>query len=185
MAKLRTSPRLKGFDYVGPFGYSLCLVTRERASTFSNSCVVQAVLDCLTLSCARYGFSLHAYCFMPDHLHLLVSGQDDSSLTDLVRSFKQLSGHRYKREHGARLWQISYYDHVLRRDEDLLAVARYGQSCACRPGSEQERILILGAPALNGAGLKACSYRHGCQLGVSRPRRTGVRCQIPQGREQA
>ncbi len=139
MAKLRTSPRLKGFDYVGPFGYSLCLVTRERASTFSNSCVVQAVLDCLTLSCARYGFSLHAYCFMPDHLHLLVSGQDDSSLTDFVRQFKQLSGHRYKREHGAPLWQISYYDHVLRRDEDLVTVARYIWDNPVRAGLVQYR----------------------------------------------
>jgi len=124
---------------VGPFGYSLSLVTRGRAATFSNPCVVQAVLDCLTLSCAQYGFSLHAYCFMPDHLHLLVSSSDDSSLTDFVRHFKQLSGHRYKREHGARLWQISYYDHVLRRDEDLLALARYIWDNPVRAGLVQDR----------------------------------------------
>jgi putative transposase len=139
MAKLRTSPRLKGFDYVGPFGYSLTLATRGRAAAFSDPCVVQAVLECLALPCARYGFSLHAYCFMPDHLHLLLSGQDDSSLTDFVRHFKQLSGHRYKREHGAPLWQISYYDHVLRRHEDLLTVARYIWDNPLRAGLVQDR----------------------------------------------
>jgi putative transposase len=139
MTKLRTSPRLKGFDYAGPFGYSLSLVTRGRAPTFSDACIVQAVLECLALSCARYGFSLQAYCFMPDHLHLLVSGQDGSSLTDFVRHFKQLSGHRYKREHGAPLWQISYYDHVLRREEDLLAVACYIWGNPVRAGLVQER----------------------------------------------
>lgn len=106
---------------------------------FSNPRAVQAVLECLTLPCARYGFSLHAYCFMPDHLHLLVSGQDDSSLTDFVRHFKQLSGHRFKREHGAPLWQISYYDHVLRRDEDLLTVARYIWDNPVRAGLVQDR----------------------------------------------
>jgi len=139
MAKLRTSPRLKGFDYLGPFGYSLTLVTRERAATLSDSRVVQAVLECLTLSCGRYGFSLHAYCFMPDHLHLLICGEDGSSLTDFVHHFKQFSGHRYKREHGAQLWQISYYDHVLRTDEDLLAVARYIWDNPVRAGLVQNR----------------------------------------------
>jgi putative transposase len=103
MTKPRTSPRLKDFDYVGPFAYSLTLVTRGRAPTFSDRNMVDATLDCLARSCARYGFSLEAHCFMPDHLHLLVSGQDGSSLPDFVRHFKQLSGHRYKREHGAPL----------------------------------------------------------------------------------
>lgn len=124
---------------MGPFGYSLTLVTRARAATFSDSSVVQGVLDCLTLSCARYGFSLHAYCFMPDHLHLLLSGHDDSSLTEFVRHFKQLSGHGYKRNHGAPLWQISYYDHVLRSDEDLLALARYIWDNPVRAGLVQDR----------------------------------------------
>jgi len=76
---------------------------------------------------------------MPDHLHLLVSGQDESSLPAFVRHFKQLSGHRYKREHGAQLWQISYYDHVLRRDEDLLAIARYIWDNPVRAGLAQDR----------------------------------------------
>jgi putative transposase len=139
MTKLRTSPRLKDFGYVGPFAYGLSLVTRARAARFTDLCVVQAVLNCLALSCARYGFSLQAYCFMPDHLHLLVSGQDESSLPAFVRHFKQLSGHRYKREHGAQLWQISYYDHVLRRDEDLLAIARYIWDNPVRAGLAQDR----------------------------------------------
>jgi len=139
MTKLRTSPRLKDFGYVGPFAYGLSLVTRARAARFTELCVVQTVLDCLALSCARCGFSLHAYCFMPDHLHLLVSGQDGSSLPAFVRHFKQLSGHRYKREHGAQLWQISYYDHVLRRDEDLLAIACYIWDNPVRAGLAQDR----------------------------------------------
>jgi putative transposase len=139
MAKLRTSPRLKTFDYLGPFTYSLSLVTRDRVPVFTDRGIVDATMDRLTLSCARYGFCLHAYCFMPDHLHLLVSGQEGSSLRDFVRHFKQLSGHHYKREHGAQLWQISYYDHVLRKEEDLLAIARYIWDNPMRAGLVQER----------------------------------------------
>ena len=139
MTKLRKSPRLAHFDYVGPFAYSLTLVTRDRAPVFTDQGIVDATLRCLTRSCTRYGFSLHAYCFMPDHLHLLVSGQQDSSLADFVHHFKQLSGHHYKREHGASLWQISYYDHVLRRDEDLPTVARYIWENPVRAGLVQDR----------------------------------------------
>jgi putative transposase len=123
--KLRKSPRLAHFDYLGPFAYSLTLVARARAPLFAAPGTVDATLECLSRSCDRYAFSLHAYCLMPDHVHLLVSGNGDSSLSDFVRHFKQLSGYRYKREHGAQLWQISYHDHVLRTDEDLLAAARY------------------------------------------------------------
>ena len=46
-------------------------------------------------------------------------------LGDLMRFFKQLSGHAYKRSTGQPLWQISYYDRVLRREEDMEDVARY------------------------------------------------------------
>ena len=137
--KFRKSPRLENFDYVGPFAYSLTLVTHDRAPLFTDPGVVDATLHCLTRSCSRHGFSLHAYCFMPDHLHLLVSGEDDSSLKDAVHHFKQLSGHRYKREHGASLWQISYYDHVLRKDEDLPAAARYIWDNPLRAGLVQDR----------------------------------------------
>lgn len=139
MAKLRKSPRLKGFDYVGPFAYSLTLVTRDRAPVFAHQVEVAAALDRLRRSCTQYGFSLHAYCFAPDHLHLLVSGNDGSSLQDFARHFKQLSGYRYKREHGAQLWQISYHDHVLRKGEDLLAAARYIWDNPVRAGLVQDR----------------------------------------------
>lgn len=62
---------------------------------------------------------------MPDHLHLLVAGQDGSSLPDFARYFKQLSGYQSKRTHGSALWQISYYDHVVRRDEAVEQIAAY------------------------------------------------------------
>jgi hypothetical protein len=39
--------------------------------------------------------------------------------------WKQLAGFRHKRETGAALWQESYYDHVLRDDEELWRAARY------------------------------------------------------------
>ena len=137
--KLRKSPRLKHFDYAGQFAYSLTLVTRQRIPAFRDSSVTKNTLECLNQACQRYGFTLHAYCFMPDHLHLLVSGEQGSQLKEFARYFKQLSSHRLKGKHDASLWQISYYDHVLRRDEDVSNVAAYIWDNPLRAGLVERR----------------------------------------------
>ena len=71
-------------------------------------------------------FNIPAYCFMPDHDHLLVEGSSPGSdLRRFAKDAKQYSGFHYKREYGKHLWQPSYYDHVLRDEEDTWSVARY------------------------------------------------------------
>jgi len=41
-----------------------------------------------------YGIDISAYCFMPDHLHALVTATAETTdLTQLVRHGKQTSGH--------------------------------------------------------------------------------------------
>lgn len=67
-----------------------------------------------------------AYCFMPDHLHLLVEGQaENSDMRAFVRRAKQFSGLWYKQHTGSSLWQPSYFDHVLREADETISVARY------------------------------------------------------------
>ena len=63
---------------------------------------------------------------MPDHLHLLVKGISDSAdLRGFASLAKQRSGFTYSRESGRRLWQPSYYDHVLRPEEPSLFFVYY------------------------------------------------------------
>jgi putative transposase len=102
--------------------------------------VVKLCLDELEKACQRYGFSVLAFCFMPDHLHLLLGGEDGASLQNFVRHFKQVSGYSFKRQYGAALWQISYYDHVLRRDEDVRQVATYIWDNPVRAGLVDSRL---------------------------------------------
>jgi len=123
--KLRESPRLKSFDYTGSFAYSLTLVTGKRLPHFRVAETVESCLEVLQEACSRYCFQCIAYCFMPDHLHLLLVGKEEANLPTLVRHFKQISAFRFKCRTGVRLWQISYYDHVLRREEHINTVAEY------------------------------------------------------------
>ncbi|MEX2159994.1 MAG: hypothetical protein WEB04_11390 [Dehalococcoidia bacterium] len=39
-----------------------------------------------------------------------------------MRLFKQLAGYHVKKLTGVPLWQVSYYDHIVRADEDLSTV---------------------------------------------------------------
>jgi REP element-mobilizing transposase RayT len=62
---------------------------------------------------------------MPDHVHVLVTMPEGISLAAFVHDFKQRSGYELKKASGEAAWQVSYYDHILRREESVLDVARY------------------------------------------------------------
>jgi putative transposase len=123
----RKRTRLKEFDYRGHQRYFITVCTFHKEHVFTNnpSSVIE-LIGLLREKSRSLGFKVWAYCFMPDHLHLLVEGNDiDSDLKKFISSFKQVSGYRYKEKMDKQLWQVSYYDHVLRKAEDSLAVAQY------------------------------------------------------------
>ena len=67
-----------------------------------------------------------AWVVMPDHLHWLMQ-LEDASLESLMRQVKSRSS-KAVNERSARtgqLWQAGFHDRALRKEEDLLASARY------------------------------------------------------------
>ncbi len=62
---------------------------------------------------------------MPGHLHLLVEGGSESGLPQFMKDFKQQTSYSYRCSNSEILWQKSYYDHILRAEEDVCQVARY------------------------------------------------------------
>ena len=119
-------PRLKTFDYSGFNRYFLTICSRGRARVFLDHDAVSLILLQLARTADVEHVAVLAYCFMPDHLHALVEGtRMDSDFQRFVRVFKQRSSFAWKDRTGATLWQRSYFEHVLREDEDAFAVARY------------------------------------------------------------
>jgi len=137
--RLGQSPRLKAFNYMGPLACSLTLVTRQRAPISLQPDLSSLFLDCLRRSSQKHGVTVNAYCLMPDHAHLLVEVPERVSLGAFVRHFKQLSGYALKRNTGFEAWQVSYYDHILRKEENILDVARYIWDNPVRKGLVSER----------------------------------------------
>jgi len=63
---------------------------------------------------------------MPNHLHLLIEGSGaDSDMKRFISIYKQTTGFYYKKRTGCPLWQINFYEHILRKEEDTADVARY------------------------------------------------------------
>ena len=119
-------PRLKDFEYIGTYAYFVTILTKDRGAYFRQVEVVDGLIAILVKKARSERFNVLAYCFMPDHLHLLVIGKDDNSnLKKFINLFKQESGYWFKKNYNENLWHISYYDHILRKEESIEGVAIY------------------------------------------------------------
>ena len=106
----------EGFSYVGSTIFA-DIRTRRRVT----SCV-----SCRNFARREQKFSVIAYCFMPDHLHLLIEGtSDDSDGRRFIKAFKQYSGYYYSQKRHETLWQRYGFEHVLRDDETTVEVVKY------------------------------------------------------------
>ena len=122
----RRTPQLRGFDYVGRYRYFLTICAYRRRRAFRAAEVVEPLLLFVRQSAEALQFALIAYCFMPDHLHLLVEGRaEDADLRTFVNLLKQRSGFWWARRCGTRLWQDGFHDRVLRSEESTADVCRY------------------------------------------------------------
>src|SRR5262245_29760961 len=88
--------RLEGFSYIGRHRYFLTTCAYERRPTFRDHEIACQTIDQFRTTCREEGFSLLAYCVMPDHMHALLEGLDDSSdFRCCVKMAKQRSGAAY------------------------------------------------------------------------------------------
>ncbi len=125
-AARKSSPRLRGFDYTGTHAYLITMNTANRLPHFSSAGLVESCLSRLSELAQRHSFDVFAYCFMPDHIHLLLQGTSESSRLDrFMQQFKQVTSYHFKRQAGSGLWHRSYHDRVLRQEEALPDVANY------------------------------------------------------------
>jgi putative transposase len=105
--------------------YFLTICCFNGQEILRNEQIVNELLKKLMECCKTHEFTNYVYCFMPDHVHLLLGGEEGSDLIKMVKQFKQLTGYSFKKETGERLWQKSYYDHILRKEEDVVKIVRY------------------------------------------------------------
>ena len=118
--------RLEPTDYRGYRAYSLTICTHNRAPFFTDSSIVHQTLRQFLRTAADERCEILVYCFMPDHVHIVVIAHaDGSDLQRFVRVAKQRAGYAFKRVTGRRLWQESYFDRTIRKVDELPALVDY------------------------------------------------------------
>lgn len=141
----RKSPRRFGFDYSSARIYFVTINCHEGQDLFGkisndgtgNELFLSDIGIIATekideLSSHHRGIEVLDYVVMPNHVHMLISLQNQekvSSLSTIVGSYKSGVSRKVRLSYpNFELWQKSFQDHVIRDDRDLLTHSEYIQA---------------------------------------------------------
>ncbi len=135
--KQRKQIHLKGFNYSShEHVFSLTICTAHKQPYFSDPNISRAIVDELEYRRTSKEIKLFCYCIMPDHLHMLISLEEnyakkkgafgERTLQNWVSAFKRHTAKISAQISSIReLWQSNFYDHVVRKDESLVEICLY------------------------------------------------------------
>ncbi len=142
----RKQIRIKDFDYSTAGAYFVTVCTRNRDKILWQPVVVGAdnirpksiplstvgeIVEQGILQISEHykSVTVDKYCIMPDHIHLIIRINCDESgriisaptLSTVVGSLKRWVSKQAKNS----IWQKSYYDHVIRNEQDYCEISEY------------------------------------------------------------
>ena len=142
----RKHPRLDSYDYSAPGAYFVTICTHNKRCLLSEimgnvSAPVEIrytgygkiALEQLFLLEKRYpALKVDRHVIMPNHIHAILilhaaAGEKYSpALTDIICAYKSLTTRECKRiKPIEKVFQTSFYEHVIRGEADYLEIARY------------------------------------------------------------
>lgn len=105
--------------------YLVTTVTQNRQPWFSDLQCGRMVVQSIMGEESRA--ETLAFVVMPEHLHWLMTLREGNTLDKVMASVKSVSSHKVNKllQRTGKIWQEGYHDHALRKDEDVVEVARY------------------------------------------------------------
>jgi REP element-mobilizing transposase RayT len=124
---IREKPhRLQESNYQGEISVSFTLCIKDRLQLFKSASAVNVFINILKSQVEKSSCIIPVYCFMPDHQHLIVTGTDSNSgILYFIKQYKQKTGHWLSQHQSSAKWQKDFFDHIIRKDEGLVNLARY------------------------------------------------------------
>ena len=101
--------------------YFVTTDTWERHALFVNSLIASIIVEQI-VSCRDRGFyKLHAFAIMPEHLHLLTTPDEETTIEKAVQMVKGGSAHRIRieRPQAFPIWHRSFHDRWIRDAEQF------------------------------------------------------------------
>lgn len=118
--------RLSKEAYIGKVRCAFTLCVHDKRRFFVSDHIFHSVGEILLEALMEANCDAHVFLFMPNHCHLLIEGKsEESDLWQCVVNFKRKSRYWLARNHTLEEWQKGFYDHILRKDEDLIKQVRY------------------------------------------------------------
>lgn len=118
--------RLDPEVYKGELIVSFTACVKHKNKIFINDNLFNEFEDILITELKYNNCSSYVYLFMPDHLHLIICGEDaHANVKICMDRFKQKTGFWMSQHLGKSFWQKDYYDHILRSSENLTINIKY------------------------------------------------------------
>ena len=124
----RKSTRLKEYDYAtfnATFFLTSCFLSNRKV--FENPDFNFQCINCIKEERIRLGHAVYVFCLMAEHLHLLLSPLESGIpvtqyMAGLISEITRLS---WSYGFSGKIMQRSFYDHIIRKEEDLRQRAEY------------------------------------------------------------
>ena len=101
--------------------YHVTFTTKNRAPIFKVFANARILINILKQSHQQKHTSTLAFVVVPDHIHWLFQLNDNHQLSNVIKTIKSKASIQI----GKPIWQPGYYDHAIRKDEDIVNIARY------------------------------------------------------------
>ena len=146
----RKHPRLDNYDYSTSGAYFITICTHNRRCLLSRivgrglapaekneieyTSLGKIAEKQLFLLEERYNYlSIDQYVIMPNHIHIIIILKDETAgasprptITDIVCTYKSLTTRESKKNgFKEKLFQTSFYEHIIRGQEDYKEIAKY------------------------------------------------------------
>ena len=147
---IRKLPRLAEYDYATPGAYFITICTRNKQCLFGQilqdnsfgepymqySAIGEIAKICLLDIESHYdNVKINNWIIMPNHVHMLVQITErinpfptkSYDISNIIGKYKsavtRTVGNAFM--HSGKLWQTSFYDHIVRNDEDYQNIWQY------------------------------------------------------------
>jgi len=107
--------------------YHVTSRTNAKIPAFENDLSRKVMLVTLEDAKEKYGFRLHNFCIMPNHIHLLITPGSGTNLSRIVQWIKTHSAKRWNRVNRSidHLWGERFFSRQIKDLTDYLFVQNY------------------------------------------------------------
>lgn len=136
MLPIRKPLRLNPSCYAYPSPpCSITIAVKDRLTVFGfdHDILTRMAMEIVSDIATTNTVKVHIVLFMPDHVHLCAEASPAMTLTDFVKAIKsRIAVEALRYGHAMSFWQRSFFDHFVRKDEQLGIVIRYILNNPCR-----------------------------------------------------